>query len=623
MLAARACFVALLCLAACSHTAARKPGDEYLRAVKFEGNKSIGGSTLLDGLALHRTQKRGRAPDPYSIRVDADRIRGEYMRRGYFDVNVRSSVEHEGDGTIVIYTIDEGPRAGTRVVIGGLPDDPDLPLWKIRAKLPLADGAPFDYSVYEAAKPLLKSVVEDAGYAHVQLDSQVVVDRANRMAIVELTYTPGPKSTFGQVSISGVDDELAGAVVRRLQFEEGEPYSASAITASQRALYGLGRFSTVRVLPQKDGEDPKVPVQVDVAEAARHELRLGGGFGMDPETYEVRARIGYSVAGWPFPLDTVTLDLRPAYALIREDFETEPRLRALARLERQDLFWTYGKGSIEGGFNYLAIEAYTSYGPHARVAFETPVQSDKVRARVGWGFEYLNFRDISPAIDPQLQMQIGIDSPERNGVYEQAFVVDLRDHPIEPRYGAYAEVAVTEGTKFAGGAFSYVELVPDLRGYLPIGPLELVGRARVGRFFGNGAFPATERFFLGGANSQRGFSERRLAPSANGFVDGGIQNVPYGGTAMIDTSVEMRVPITKVRKMPLGALIFLDGGDVTNTAAELDPFNLHWSLGGGLRLQTIIGPIRFDFGYRLNRKGPGEPDPTSTFAFHLSLGEAF
>ena len=85
-----------------------------------------------------------------------------------------------------------------------------------------------------------------------------------------------------------------------------------------------------------------------------------------------------SITGWPFDLDTVTVDLRPAYAYLRDGSGYEPRIRALAKLERQDLFWTYGKGEIEGGFDYLAYEAYTSYGPRGRLGFSTPVISQRV-----------------------------------------------------------------------------------------------------------------------------------------------------------------------------------------------------------------------------------------------------
>ncbi len=622
MFAARSLLcLAVLSLGACSRAVTHRPGEEYLKAIKFEGNKELGNSRLKTGLALHRTEKRGRAPDPYTVGLDADRIRGEYLRKGYLDVDVKSRTERKGDATTVIYAVEEGVRSTTKVEILGLPEsEPEL-VQKVRDTLPLAEGAPFDYEKYDLAKDALKNVVEDAGYAYVTLEPQVIADRANHTAIVQLLYTPGPKCTFGPVDVVGVEGPLREAVKNRLQFAPGQPYSAAAIASTQRALYGLGRFSTVRVQPVKEGLNPTVTVKVDVSESARHEVKLGGGFGIDPSSYEVRARVGYSIAGWPFPLDTVTLDLRPAYAYLRDGGGYEPRIRALARLERQDLLWTYSKGLVEGGYNYLAVEAWTSFGPRARLGFETPVFTDRLKLRVGWGIERDEFRNISPAIDDALRMELGLDGPQLVAGYEQALVADLRDDPIEPRYGAYGEVRVVEGTKYAGGEYNYLEIVPELRGYLPLGPLVFAAKARHGRFMGD--VPATERFFGGGSVSQRGFSERKLSPTVSADIDGTTETAPYGGTALVETGLEMRFPIMTIRKMPLGGVLFLDGADVTNTAAELDLGNLHWAVGAGLRLKTIVGPVRFDLGYRLNRTGGMEPDPGSKFAFHLSLGEAF
>jgi outer membrane translocation and assembly module TamA len=68
---------------------------------------------------------------------------------------------------------------------------------------------------------------------------------------------------------------------------------------------------------------------------------------------------------------------------------------------------------------------------------------------------------------------------------------------------------------------------------------------------------------------------------------------------------------------------FLDGADVTLTPGQLDLGDLHWAAGLGLRYDTLVGPIRFDVGYRLNRFGAEEPDPGDRLAFHLSMGQAF
>ena len=156
---------------------------------------------------------------------------------------------------------------------------------------------------------------------------------------------------------------------------------------------------------------------------------------------------------------------------------------------------------------------------------------------------------------------------------------------------------------------------------MPIGPVVLAARARYGAIYGQ--VPPTERYYAGGATSQRGFAERELSPSVTGVVGGSTINVPYGGAGLVDTSLEARFPITMIRSMPLGGVVFVDGGDVTATPAQLDPMNLNWAAGVGLRLHTVIGPARADVGYRLNRTGPEDPDPLSTWAFHISLGEAF
>ncbi|HET7506167.1 MAG TPA: BamA/TamA family outer membrane protein [Kofleriaceae bacterium] len=623
----RSLLAAIALSAACAHAPpAHRAGDERLTGVDFEGNHQLSHKVLLTGLGLHRTMDRGGAPDPYMVQVDADRIRGQYLRKGFLDVGVSSRVERKGDSARVIYTVEEGPRATTRTVITGLPDD--LPVDKVRAKLPLQDGKPFEYEAFDLARPQLLGVVQDAGYAHARLDASVVADRAEHTAVVELAYAAGPKCRFGNVEIAGATGDLAEAVRDRLAFSPGQQYSAQAIIQTQRNLYGFGRFSTVRVEPDKASGGEVVGVHVSVAEGSRHEVTLGGGFGLDQLGFEVRGRAGYVIKGWPFPLDTVTFDLRPAYGQ-RDGGTWEPRIRAITKFEREDLFWTYAKGSIEAGYKYLTVEAYTSYGPLARLGFQTRLGSPRVLLRLGWRLEQISYTNINGELvmptdvaDQGLAAHLRIDRNERIGGYQQALVVDLRDHPLEPTLGAYGEVQAFEGTPVGGGASNFLSILPDVRGYVPLvlGAV-LAAHARYGAIFGD--VPATERFFSGGASSQRGFSERRLSPSVPSMPSMGKRAVPYGGAGLVDTGLEARVPVTTVRNMPLGFAVFLDGGDVTDRAPDLDFTNLHWAVGTGLRLQTAVGPARLDVGYRLNRTELGEPDAGSHFAYHLSIGEAF
>jgi outer membrane protein assembly factor BamA len=344
---------------------------------------------------------------------------------------------------------------------------------------------------------------------------------------------------------------------------------------------------------------------------------------MDPATYEIRARTGYTITSWPFPLTDFSIDLRPAYAMLRDGNEYEPRIRAMAKLRRIDLFRPFLVGEVEGGYNYITVEAYTSYGPRARLGLKSPLGWKALHLGVGWEIESVAFRHISPLIDDTLQMQLGLDQTQRVGQYTQAITLDLRDNPIEPTFGGYAELRVDEGTPAAGGAFTFLRVTPELRGFLstPSLPLVLAARARYGRIYGD--VPATERYFSGGSTTQRGFSERRLAPSLTGDVGGSTRTVPYGGAELFESNVELRSRIGKVKGMGVGGVAFLDGGDVVDTDTQIDVSNLHWAAGVGLRLFTLVGAVRADFGYRLNRTGPMDPSPGDKFAIHLSIGEAF
>jgi outer membrane protein assembly factor BamA len=608
----------------CRHKVVHHPGEEWLESINVEGNKSIKTKDLRDGLALKRVQKQGSSPDPYLVVIDGKRIEGEYIRRGFLEVDVRSRVERHGDKTSVIYTVQEGPRARTRVLITGIPkNDPDLTVDKVRDALPIKEGEPFSYPPYDDAKERMLGIIEDAGYAHAELNAHVIADRANHEAIIHLDYHVGPKCTFGTITVTGADGELADAVRARVAIKPGETYSAAAMAETQRRIYDMRRFSMVRVLPAKGGEGETIDVTISLAHSTRNELVTGGGLGMDPATYEIRARTGYSVTGWPFPLTDFSVDLRPAYAMLRDGNEYEPRIRAMAKLRRIDLFRPFIVGEVEGGYNYLTVEAYTSYGPRARLGASTPLGWHALQLRAGWEIERLDFRHISPLIDDALQMELGLDDTQRVGQYSQALALDLRDNQIEPTLGAYAEVRVDEGTPYAGGAVSFVRVTPELRGFVPAPglPLVLAARARYGRIYGD--IPVTERYFSGGATTQRGFSERHLAPSLTGEVDGSERTVPYGGAELVESNVEVRTHIGKVKGMGLGGVVFLDGADVVDADDHVDVGNLHWAAGVGLRLFTLVGAVRADFGYRLNRTGAMEPAPGDPFAFHLSIGEAF
>ncbi len=591
--------------------------------VRFIGNREYGGKRLKRGLSLQRAIHAGRSFDQFLVSTDEERLRGFYLRRGYFDVRVTSSADDQGDKVVVTFRIDEGPRARVlRVDIVGLPDDPEIDRERLLEILGLEPGDHFRYEDYELAKPLLVQELERAGYAHATLDAGVAADRIRHEAIIRLRFDPGPLSQFGQVTLVGVSGHLADAARARIRFDEGDRYSITRLEETQAVLYEMGRFSVVRVDPDRTVRGPVVPVTIRVALAERNELRLGGGFGVDPESFDVHGRAGYRIAGWPRPLITSRLELRPALVMIRQDRELEPRVEALAGMERLDLLRVpLLRADAEVSFSYLVWEAYTSVGPRVQLGLRYPVLLPELHLGAAWNFRMLDFRDIHPVIDATTAESLGLDvDTYRLGFFEQSLIVDLRDSPIGTRRGLYGELRVEEGTVAAGGTFSYLRLTPELRGYLPL-PARVViaGRLRVGGLRGD--LPITQRYFSGGASSHRGFGERRLAPVVTGTVDGEERSVVVGGGGLVESNFEIRAPLGTVRKFPIGGVLFVDGGDVDQRLRDIDVGNLHWAAGGGLRVHTPVGPLRVDLGYRLNRVDG--LDPLERLAFHLNIGEAF
>jgi outer membrane translocation and assembly module TamA len=196
---------------------------------------------------------------------------------------------------------------------------------------------------------------------------------------------------------------------------------------------------------------------------------------------------------------------------------------------------------------------------------------------------------------------------------DQQLAYDRRDDPLDARRGFYAEVRAEEGN-------GWIQVTPEARGYVPLGRRwVLAARLRGGRTL-SGESPLTRRYFSGGGTSHRGFAFRRLAPWVE-TTEG--ERAPVGGQALVETSVEARIELLKVRGRWLGTVLFLDGGDVTERASELSATNLHWAAGTGLRYDTPVGDLRLDFGWRLNRVTQADPDPDRRWALHFSLGEAF
>jgi outer membrane protein assembly factor BamA len=135
--------------------------------------------------------------------------------------------------------------------------------------------------------------------------------------------------------------------------------------------------------------------------------------------------------------------------------------------------------------------------------------------------------------------------------------------------------------------------------------------------------PLPERFYSGGGNSHRGFGLNQAGPRDP------LTGFPLGGSALFLNNVELRLPNVTVPYLhdSIGFTIFHDMGNVFAKPQEMFPsvgrfhqpdrdicfvplpqgaisqcnYNyVSHAIGVGVRYQTPIGPLTFDFGYNLN-----------------------
>jgi outer membrane protein insertion porin family len=123
--------------------------------------------------------------------------------------------------------------------------------------------------------------------------------------------------------------------------------------------------------------------------------------------------------------------------------------------------------------------------------------------------------------------------------------------------------------------------------------------------------PLFERFYLGGSNSLRQFKSLQVSPR-----DGSGTRI--GGNSELLGTVEYQIPLF----FGIKAAIFYDVGNVWGPdiagGSKIDLSELRHGVGAGFRWNSPFGPLRVDYGIKLDRK-KGE----SLGNFNFSAGSSF
>jgi translocation and assembly module TamA len=618
---------------ACKSAPELNPEDPVLVSLRFEGNHSFGRGDLEDGLVTETGSwlpfTRKPRFDASTFQGDVDRILTFYKAHGYFEARVLD-VEvkpHRGGGVDVKVRIEEGAPFATRVLaIDGADELPAGLKAALARPFALVVGKTFTELAYKSTKAELLVRVRQDSYAAASLDGEALVDRNAQAVDVRLHLVAGGRYRYGAIDIIGNHKVGDARILQELKgvMKGGEAFRPQDLVKAELRLRKLGVFGNVEVRVGKpDPATGTIPVVVSVAEAPFQTVRAGGGIGIDVEHEEAHVSAGYTDRNFLGQLRRLDFDNTFALEWLPNVFQPEfgaaqPAFLSTLKLTQPDLFAQgfdletslQGQREVEIGYADWAI----------RGRLAVPMRlTDKVTFTAAYDAEVTFFDSGSSfnglSLTPAALLQLG--DPNHTGPYvlsylEEAVTWDLRDDPVETRYGLFTKLTLQEAGGPLAGSFSDVRVLAEARGYLPLGSRDVLAlRLQLGAMapYNGSVTPIDQRFFLGGLDSVRGYGALRFSPMARVNTCGpaisgktlcttpsssiGIVDVPIGGDGMVEGSLELRHTISEL----FAAVAFVDTGEVTVTPFDFDLSNFAVTPGLGLRIKTPVGPIRIDLAY--------------------------
>lgn len=645
--------------------------DSVITDVELVGVTRFEKDELLDYLEIGESPiLPWRPKEPYIealLPIDAERIVQLYRAHGYYDAKVVSMLPETEPGrmrrvgkrkgqrrlgkTKIRVVVNEGAPTPVASVDVRWPEGPAkgpaaaaATPSKIAGEVSLKPGDTFEIPAFKQGQYDLREALRGRGYAFVAVDEAATV-RPGEGVAVDYEVRPGPHVTIGEVTIDGLEKVPERYVRTEIEFAAGKRYSPALVDRVEKAVYAMGVFQsvTVEVVRRGPGEEigeapgddagegsgaaTVADLRIAVAEAPPQSVKVGPGIGVDPVRWEQRVQLRYRHKNLGKNLTRFELRALAGYAelpaLYRPEthgplFDLEPSFTQKGFLEKKTTW------RLAPHFEVGIWEGYQFYSPELRMG-PSRFFTKYLQLELTYNLRFVDFFNIDPALETSTSI-LGLDfrDPYLISYFEPRATIYLVDQILRPRNGAI--LSATYDIAGAGGDFAFHKIQPMVRGYwTPHDRVTLALRSSVGFIFPigseRGGAPIDMNFYLGGADTVRGWGMRRLAPK---ILRGDCEmfseacpGLPVGGQTMFFSNAEVRVKLAK----NIGGVVFYDVGDVREGVRSFDPSMWAMSVGPGLRYTSPIGVFRLDVGFRINEtdRSIGERG----WALHLGLGEAF
>lgn len=374
---------------------------------------------------------------------------------------------------------------------------------------------------------------------------------------------------------------------RQLEFEEGEVFNYNKYQESVKNLMRLGHFKNIKPEYKAIPGDPDGRTVIMLFEEERTASLQGAlSYGSEVGFLGSLSVKDTNYKGKGQNLGVTYEKSDSDYSKFSLDFQ-DPWIKDTDRISWG---WSLYKSQYEDDDSYLFNDV-NNYGFKVNAGKGI---TKNVRVSLGTKLEYITEDDE----DGNRTDDYGLAS-----LYP-AITYDTRNHFWNPTEGEYAKLQLEGG--YAGGydADAFGNTTLELRKYhRGFWKTNTFAYRAIGGIMTDST-KESQRFRVGGGSTLRGY-------------DGGY----YKGTKKLTLTVENRSQINDV----LGFVLFVDAGRAwdqngRDSYYEHDddfPNDIGVGAGVGMRLNTPLGPLRFDFGWPV-----GDTDE-SGMQFYFNMGHTF
>jgi len=522
-----------------------------------------------------------------------------YKDHGFLDLKVASPERLLTPDLRQVYIgvgLEEGIqyRVGTITVTGDLLD----PEAESKKNFALQEGEIFRQSQLQMDIQYLTDRYGEEGYALVDIDYQL--DRHPEDAIVNLNYMihKGKKVYFERIEMTGNDKTHDKVIRRELTISETQLYSSKELRRSQARVQRLGFFNSVEFIPRPGSADDRVNVDVVIKERPSGAFSAGAGYSTTEDFFFTAQYSQQNFLGQGLSLSLQTqISQRTQNYYVR--FDDRYFL---------DSNWRFAVNLFSTEQRYLD---FTSARRGGSLTVGRPIpHTEYVRTSLTYSLVQSNLENYakSSSIYRRQPANTLIGSLttqlERNAL----------DNYLDPTKGSLLSAGVeVAGYNVFGGEQDFIKTILEAQYYQPIPKTRgtyLSGRVLLGLldYQGGEDLLITERFFLGGIHSLRGYEYGSVGPV---FVEDSEFETPIGGNKELVFNLDYVIPISK--EMGLKFVAFYDIGNAFNDNEEIDLSNLRQDWGAGIRWMSPMGPLRFELGFPLDRR-EGERSEVFNFA---------